>query len=432
MNIILLSGGSGRRLWPLSNDVRSKQFIKLLKNDDGDYESMLQRVYRQIKRADESSEITIATGKTQVSSTVNQLGDSVDVCVEPARRDTFPAILLATLYLRDIKGKKDDETVVVCPVDPYTDDSFFDALKELGELAEDPDYRISLLGGVPTYPSAKYGYIIPANEERISGVKKFCEKPDEKTAQTYIDEGGLWNLGVFAFRIGEIAKLSGGMDYDEYLTHYEEQKAISFDYAVCEHEEKMQVLRYKGEWKDIGTWNTFSEIMPEDTVGEALLDESCDGVVAVNQLDIPVLAMGLKDVVIAASPDGILISDKNRSSHMKEYVDRLDAEVMYAEKSWGSYHVIDTTSESLTIKVTLEPGSSMNYHSHEFRDEVWVIAQGSGFITVDGMQQEVKQGDVVTVMAGCKHTVAAETHMVIIEVQLGRDIDVRDKIKHEL
>ena len=123
MNIILLSGGSGKRLWPLSNDIRSKQFIPIFKKEDGSYESMVQRIYGQIKSVDPEANITIATAKTQVSAITNQLGNGVGISVEPCRRDTFAAIALATAYLHDVMGVPEEEAVVVCPVDPYVETS---------------------------------------------------------------------------------------------------------------------------------------------------------------------------------------------------------------------------------------------------------------------------------------------------------------------
>ena len=131
MNIVLLSGGSGKRLWPLSNEVRSKQFIKLFPAEGGNYESMVQRIYRQIKSVDEKAKVTIATSRSQVSAIHNQLGREVGVCVEPCRRDTFPAIALATAYLHDVIGISEEEAVVVCPVDPYVEEDYFHAVKEL-------------------------------------------------------------------------------------------------------------------------------------------------------------------------------------------------------------------------------------------------------------------------------------------------------------
>ena len=145
MNIVLLSGGSGKRLWPLSNDIRSKQFIKFFKNEElGDYESMIQIMYRQIKNIDKDAKITIATSKTQVSSIYNQIGRDVGVSIEPCRRDTFPAIALATSYLHDVQGIDENEAVVVCPVDPYVHEDYFEALKELHELAEKGDANLYL------------------------------------------------------------------------------------------------------------------------------------------------------------------------------------------------------------------------------------------------------------------------------------------------
>ena len=137
-------------------------------------------------------------------------------------------------------------------------------------------------------------------------------------------------------------------------------------------------------------------------------------------------------MVISASPEGILVSDKHESSYIKSYVDEFVGQTMFAEKSWGSYKVIDVENESLTVKVTLNPGSSMNYHSHNQRDEVWVVASGTGRTIIDGMEQNVCAGDVITMSRGCKHTVVADTKLILIEVQLGKEITASDKIKYEL
>lgn len=436
MNIILLSGGSGKRLWPLSNDIRSKQFIKIFKKEDGDYESMVQRVYRQIQSVEPNSIITIATSKTQVSAIHNQLGEKVNVCVEPCRRDTFPAIALAAAYLHDIKGLSEEEAVVVCPVDPYVNEDYFVALENLQQLAKKGEANLVLMGIEPTYPSEKYGYIIPASNDIVSTVKTFKEKPDVKTAESYISQGALWNGGVFAFQLKYVLKKAHELidfsDYDDLYSKYETLKKISFDYAVVEQESAIQVMRFHGEWKDLGTWNTLTEAMEETTVGDATLNETCEGVHVINELDVPVLCMGLKNVVVSASPDGILVSDKEQSSYIKPFVDKIDQRVMYAEKSWGSFRIIDIEEESLTIKVTLNPGHQMNYHSHRNRDEVWTIISGKGRTIVDGMEQPVSPGDVVTMEAGCKHTIIADTELQVIEVQLGKEISVNDKQKHQL
>ena len=156
MNVILLSGGSGKRLWPLSNDIRSKQFIKLFKDEGNMYESMLERMYKNIKKVNNQSTITIATSHTQVSIINNQLGKEIGISIEPCRRDTFPAIVLATAYLHDVKKVPLEESVVVCPVDPYVEEDYFIALEKLYKLSKNYKYNLSLLGINPTYPSEKY------------------------------------------------------------------------------------------------------------------------------------------------------------------------------------------------------------------------------------------------------------------------------------
>lgn len=436
MNIVLLSGGSGKRLWPLSNDIRSKQFIKIFKTPDGGYESMVQRVYHQIRKADENATITIATSKTQVSAIHNQLGDNVGISVEPFRRDTFPAIALATAYLHDILGISKEESVVVCPVDPYVEDDYFEMIKNLSLQADKGEANLVLMGIEPTYPSEKYGYIIPESNNFISAVSCFKEKPDVKTAKEYIAQGALWNGGVFAYKLKYVLdkahELIDFTDYEDLFSKYETLTKISFDYAVVEKESKIQVMRFSGQWKDLGTWNTLTEAMEEPQVGEAVMNETCQNVHIINELDVPILAMGLSDVVISASPDGILVSDKEQSSYIKPFVDRFDQQIMFAEKSWGSFRVLDVDSGSMTIKVILNAGHKMNYHSHKHRDEIWVVISGSGHTVVDGMEQEVSTGDVITMQAGCRHTIFADTELKLIEVQLGKEISVHDKQKYAL
>lgn len=436
MNIVLLSGGSGKRLWPLSNDIRSKQFIKIFKTADGGYESMVQRVYRQIKKVDTDATVTIATSKTQVSAIHNQLGEGVGISVEPCRRDTFPAIALATAYLTDVQGISPEESVVVCPVDPYVDDDYFQALKDLAALADKGEANLILMGIEPTYPSEKYGYIIPADAGQVSAVSTFKEKPDAATAQKYIEQGALWNGGVFAYKLKYVLnkahELIDFTDYQDLFQKYDTLTKISFDYAVVEKEPKIQVMRFAGQWKDLGTWNTLTEAMGENVVGDGILNDTCNNVHIVNELDVPVLAMGLSDVVISASPEGILVSDKEQSSYIKPYVDKIDQQIMFAEKSWGSFRVLDVEEESLTIKVTLNAGHGMNYHSHKNRNEVWVVISGTGRTVVDGMEQKVHAGDVITMQAGCRHTVFADEELQLIEVQLGREISVHDKQKYAL
>lgn len=436
MHIILLSGGSGKRLWPLSNEVRSKQFIPIFKREDGSYESMVQRVFRQIRAVEPDATVTIATSKSQVSAIHNQLGDAVGISVEPCRRDTFPAIALASAYLHDVQGVGADEAVVVCPVDPFVEEDYFTALQRLSDLAQQGSANLTLLGIEPTYPSSKYGYIIPESKDTVSRVETFKEKPTEEVAAQYIAQGALWNGGVFAYRLSYVLdrakELIGFAGYQELFSRFAELQKISFDYAVVEHEREITVMRFSGVWKDLGTWNTLTEGMTEPTMGKAILGDACENVFVLNELNVPVLCMGVKDVIVAASPEGILVTDRERSAHIKPYVDRIEQQLMFAEKSWGQYEVLDVQPEGMTVKVTLKPGAQMSYHSHEHRDEVWTVLSGEGETLIDGMSQQVHAGDVITILSGCKHTVKARTKLTMVEVQLGADISVHDKTKYPL
>ena len=435
MNIILLSGGSGKRLWPLSNDVPSKQFIKIFKKEDGSYESMVQRIYSQIKTVDKDATVTIATSKSQVSAIHNQLGTEVGISVEPCRRDTFAAIALAAAYLHDVRSVDEDEAVVVCPVDPYVELSYFERVNDLYKAAQSGKKNIYLMGIEPTYPSEKYGYLIPGED---GGVKAFEEKPSRAEAEALIKEGAYWNSGCSVFKLSYILERAHEIidfsDYRDLYMKYDELNPASFDDAVLARQKKLFMVTFDGEWRDVGTWNMMSEVMDGPVKGNGLLDEECDNTNIINELDVPILGLGLKDLVIAASNDGILVSGKERSGYMMPYVNKIasDGGGRFAEKSWGTYKVIDAQPGGMTIKVDLKAGSSMKYHSREKRDEVWTVVSGKGAAIVDGMEQMIKPGDVISIAAGCKHTVIALTDLHIIETQVGEEVSKSDKNVYEM
>ncbi len=436
MNVILLSGGSGKRLWPLSNDVRSKQFIKIFRDDHGNYESMVQRIYRSIKRIDGGAKITVATSKTQVSELVSQLGKDIDISIEPERRDTFPAIALAVSYLHDVVKVPEDEAVVICPVDPYVEDDYFEALERLFELAKKGAANLALMGIEPTCPSDKYGYIMPESKDPVSKVTQFKEKPSVELAKGYIAQGALWNAGVFACKISYVLnkahQLIGFKDYQDLFDKYQGISKISFDYAVAEKEQDIQVMRFSGEWKDIGTWDALTESMPDEHVGAVTLANGCENVKTINTLDVPLLCVGIKDAVVVASPEGILVSETKKSSSIKPIVEKFGSIIRFAEKSWGKYEVIDVADGAMTIKMTINGGSSLSYHSHEKRKEVWTVISGEGDVIVDGARRPVAQGDVIAIDANSPHAIKARTEMKILEVQIGHDLDAKDKRKYKL
>ena len=429
MNIIILSGGSGRRLWPLSNEVRSKQFLKIFRRDDGTKESMAMRMYRMIKAVDNSARITIATSEDQVPQIQSQLSDTVSISVEPTRRDTFPAIALAAAFLKQ-QGVNENDSVVVCPVDPYVEQDYFECLKELSNEAGKA--HLTLMGIEPTYPSEKYGYIIPSSKEHITSLKEFREKPDKETAKKYIEQGALWNGGVFAFKLSYILSVIessfGTSDYKILTKNYAALPKVSFDYAVVEKEESINVVRFSGAWKDLGTWNTLSEAMDEAFSGN-VVSHGCMNTHVINELGIPLIALGVKDCIIAATPDGILVSDKNESPAVKAFVP--DSRPMYERRSWGEYKVLQSTvhedyNESLIKEVILNSGEQISFQGHKHRTEIWVFIKGEGDLVLNSHKKIVRRGDVEIVKPGIKHALRAKKTLCFIEIQVGEDLTEED------
>ena len=395
MQIILLSGGSGKRLWPLSNNARSKQFLPLLQTPSGEVESMVQRVVRQIGESRLSGKITIATNSSQHDIIINQLGDNVDIVTEPERRDTFPAIALASGYLSMAKECSNDEVVVIMPCDPYTETEYFDVIADMVAAVERNEADMVLMGITPTYPSTKFGYVVPVAEDcgkSVLRVKRFTEKPDTKRAEELLAEGAFWNGGVFAFRLGYMVdileKYIKAASFAELRSRYGELPKISFDYEVAEKAESVAVVPFNGKWKDLGTWNSLTEELSSTAIGNALLGEQAENTHVINELGIPVFCNGVKDIVVAGSPDGILVCGKECSENIKNYVDNLSPRPMYEERRWGSYRVLDSTNYSdgymsLTKVLHLKSGRYISYQIHEHRQEVWTVVDGEGIDPID-------------------------------------------------
>lgn len=439
MHIIMLSGGSGKRLWPLSNDSRSKQFIKILKNDNGNLESMLQRVHRQIKEVGGWDSITVAAGAAQIEQLRLQLDEEVNIVIEPSRRDTFPAIALACAYLFSEKNISRDEMICIIPVDPYVDVEYFEAISKMDNEFFSKDLDIILLGIEPSFPSEKYGYMVPDEFGKIS---RFKEKPDKEMAEKLIEDGALWNCGVFGLKLGYILDLLKekyditNFQFEEVKRNFDLLQKTSFDYEVLEKANKVGYIEYKGKWKDLGTWEALSEEMDGETIGNILRDKNCENVHAINELNLPLVLMGIKDTVVVASSEGILVTDKNQSYNLKEVVGNICMRPMYEEKRWGTYTVLDYSKddkgqEILTKKLIIKKGNQISYQYHSFRKELWNIVKGEGVLYIEGEKKNVKAGEVVNIKENEKHGIYAASELVIIEVQIGKPLIEEDIIRLE-
>ena len=434
MQLILLSGGSGKRLWPLSNNARSKQFLPLLEKEDGTMESMVQRVVRQAQEAHLTNDITLATNASQLDIITNQLGDAVSVLTEPERRDTFPAIALAASYLSLAKNCTDDEVVVIMPCDPYTEAGYFEAIGRMVECVKQDVAELVLMGIQPTYPSEKYGYVVPkaANGKKPIAnslpVSRFTEKPTTTVAEELLKQNAFWNGGVFAFRLGYIMnivrKYITSDSFEDTRARYSEFPKISFDYEVAEKARSVAVVPFNGEWKDLGTWNTLTDELRTSVIGNAVMGSHCENTHVVNELQNPIYVDGLKDVVVAACPDGILVCGKEHAEDIKKAVENLTPRPMYEERRWGTYRVLDNTiypdgHHALTKSITLKAGKNISYQIHHHGAATWTFTQGEGIFVFNGVEQRVKAGDTVHIPVEHYHAIKALTELTFIEVQCG-------------
>ncbi|KXY30279.1 mannose-1-phosphate guanylyltransferase [Bacillus cereus] len=441
MHIILLSGGAGKRLWPLSNNVRSKQFLKLLPSKlKADKQiSMIQRIWQQLCNADLSKNSIIATNKFQVEIIQNQLGSNIPLVIEPNRRDTYPAIILSSLYLHSIEKIRHDEIIVVMPVDFHVKDDFFEHIKSVSSHLKDSKVDIALIGIKPTTISDRYGYIIPQHTATIKNkyqlVDSFIEKPNEKQAKDLIDKGAFWNAGVFAFKLGfileHIKQKKYPIDFDEMMQFYNKLPYNSFDYEFVEKNHNIIVIPYDGEWKDLGTWKSLTEEINSPVLGKGNISSNSENINIINELEFPISVVGVSNLIVAVCSDGILIANKEESEKIKGSFCQFNPRPMYDERRWGWYRVLDcfksqNKKEVLTKKVFVESGKNISYQKHFHREEVWTIVCGTGLVVVEKEIWPVNPGDVVKIPVGTLHSIKATTNLEFIEVQMGSKLIEED------
>jgi len=446
MKLVLLSGGSGKRLWPLSNDARSKQFLKVMPGgEDGKRLSMLQRVWKQVAEAGLQPDAYVCASEHQVESIVHHVG-MVNVIVEPMRRDTFPAIALASLYFDQLlEDSTTDETIVVAPVDHYVGPDYFEAVRQLPEVLAASSADVALLGVQPTWPSSQFGYIqvqpqvALRKDAAVSGsgvreVQRFVEKPDEDRATELIGDGALWNCGVFCFRLSFIREFleqrGYPTNYADFLSEFGSLPKLSFDKEVLERTARIVVQPFSGMWKDLGTWTALVDELDTDTIGRAAQSD-CKGTFVLNSLDIPVIIKGIQDAIVVASPDGVLVAHRDAASDIKDEVNEHSIAPMCEEREWGSVHVMERTlsdcgEETVVNSVRVYAGAGMSVHRHTDREETWIVTEGHGFLQLGDRVQTISRGDVVRIAQHVWHSLSAQTELRMIEIQRGSRVVAED------
>lgn len=377
------------------------------------------------------ADVTIATCENQVGSINNQIDADFSIVVEPERRDTAPAIMLACANLAYEKGVSEDDTIVVMPIDTYSDEEFYKKVNELDQAVQSDVADLVLLGVNPTFASVKYGYIVPKKATGdVLPVARFVEKPEKPLAERLIKEGALWNCGAFAFKLGYLTSLiksyTNSTDFEEIRTNYKDLPKNSFDYEIVESASSIAVIPCSVKWKDLGTWNTLSEEMVDSYAGRVVVDEAtCRNTHVINETGLPLVVSGMEDAIIIATPDGILVSRKQESAYIKPFVEKAAASrPMFESRRWGEYRVIDSGvypdgHRALTKELIIRAGKQLSYQLHEQRGEVWTIVSGSGEVVIDGVVRKVKAGDIVEIPLQKKHSIRAFDDVHAIEVQIG-------------
>jgi mannose-1-phosphate guanylyltransferase len=439
MRILLLSGGAGRRLWPLSNKVRSKQFLMLLSTEENKRESMLQRVCGQLDEVGLLSMTHILTSQDQEDLIRNQLEVPVQIISEPSQQGTFAAISLAVSYLHSKQDAGQNEKICVLPVDAFADISFFHLIKKIPSILTKSKADLVHIGAKPEFPSDQLGYIVPRITKKSEGyypITYFIEKPEYRIAEELIGKNALWNCGVYGFSLKfmlQVLNKNGlSQEYDQLLAVYHKLPKVSFDVAVAEHNRRSIVVPYKGQWKDIGTWNAFSEQMDSRIIGPCKVSGNSSNTHVVNELSQPVHVIGISDSMIVAGPDGILVADKKKCSEVKAQI--TDEQPRYVEKRWGSYRIIEKSTsvyelQSITKIVNVLPNRNISFHLHQDRQEIWTVISGSGQVIVNNQLRTIKAGDVIQIPIGAKHAIKALTSLTFIEVQLGVNVSEKDIIR---
>ncbi|WP_226000605.1 sugar phosphate nucleotidyltransferase [Paenibacillus sp. BJ-4] len=438
MHIVLLCGGAGKRLWPLSNDIRSKLFLRLLPAPDGQKESMLSRVYRQLTVAGLDSSALLLAHRSQVNLAFRHTEGHLPVLGEPAKRGTFTAAALAAAHFH-ANGVGLDEIVCIAPADMFVGEDFFQSVAALSGLLLDSGADLAMLGTRPTHPSDQYGYIVPGQrmirkkKPAYASVARFTEKPDRLGAQQLISQGALWNCGIYAFKLRYMLACMERSDLplnDKALcAMYDCLPVRSFDEEIAERAERAVVLPYEGEWRDIGSWQALTEQLGNRVIGRGQISGPAHGTHIVNELPYPLHVIGVEDIIAAASPDGILIAAKSHAHAIKEQLGALHRRPMHGETAWGSYRVMDefdhrSLNDILAIRLTVLPDQRLNGHCHGSGLKVWTIVSGRGEVMLNGERFMAASGSVFRIPVDTYHTIRADLDkpLELIEVRLGESL----------
>ena len=456
MYAIILAGGSGSRLWPLSRELYPKQLIKLNGED-----SLLQSTFKRLTTFVEPTNIVSITNvkhANDVKFQLSQINPNSTTLVEPMGKNTAPAIACTLEFIRQKSDK--DEIVLIVPSDQLITDikAFEQSVKDAIKIAEDG--YIVTFGIRPSYPETGYGYVKIENKFKTGyKVEKFVEKPNLETAKQYISDGGYyWNGGIFLGKastiLEEFAHLSkevfenlNQLDFSEKASipfgTYEKMPSISIDYAIMEKSDKVALVELKSDWNDLGSWQSLYDVKEKDSKGNVI-----EGNVIANDVSNSLIysskklvaACGLEDIIIVETEDAIMACKKDRSQEVKQVYEELKSKDDAAHllhktvfRPWGYYTCLAEGEGYLTKVIGVAPKQKLSIQSHNHRSEHWVVLEGKALVILNDEEHYLEAGQSIDIPLQAKHSLQNpyEKELKIIEVQKGDYISEDDIIRYE-
>lgn len=446
---IILSGGAGTRLWPVSREAHPKPFMRI-----GGGKSLLMQTYeRAIAVSPKCAPLIVTNRDYYFRSSDEFKGQKTKphYLLEPTGRNTAPAIAMAALWAAEQSG---DACLLVMPADHLISkvDEFAKVAQDAETLARDG--FMVLFGIRPTAPEIGFGYIELGAQvgQQAHAVGRFVEKPDAETAAKYLSAGNyVWNSGIFCFKASSILEAMASYQPDlleaarkvwesmpregvklELPAEFEELENISIDYAVMEKAKNIAVIPSDFGWSDMGAWSAVSDVLPPDADGNK--SSNCHPITIdshnnyIDSKDRLVALIGVENLVVIDTPDALLVADKSRSQEVRQVVSQLKAGGHEAHKihrtavrPWGTYTVLGEGTGFKIKRVVVKPGQSLSLQMHYHRSEHWVVVSGTANITVDEKTMLMSPNQSTYIPIGAKHRLEnpGVTDLVLIEVQCG-------------